>query len=196
MCYILIVETVLCFFTKVAILQQNQRMKQIGWCIIVAILLVACKKEEEGSCSDGLLSPGELQVDCGGVCLPCPVDNSVSEIFLVTINGVPMQFSERTLVNSPSWIMSFSNDTINVNLNFGSTVAIGAQAIEPLYSVGTLNGKVHDDLHDGLVVISEIDTVNNRLSGFFQAKLVGYFSDSLLVDTLRITNGDFESIPY
>ena len=184
------------FFTKVAILRQNQRMKRFGWIVVMFTLLLACKKEKEGTCFDGELSTGEHEVDCGGVCPPCNNDNSPVEIFLVTINGTPMQFSQRTLVSSPSWIMNFTNDTLNVTLNFGNGMEPGAYPIEQLYSEATMNGDVYDFLHDGLVVLSEIDTVNNRLSGFFEAKLVGYFADSLLVDTLKITNGDFEFIPY
>jgi hypothetical protein len=171
-------------------------MKQVGWFVVILFFLVACKKEEEGTCFDGELSTGEVSIDCGGVCPPCNNDNSPVEIFLVTINGSPMQFSQRNLIDSPNWIMNFSNDTLDVTLNFGNGTEPGAYQIEQLNSEATMNGKFYDFLHSGLVVLSNIDTVNNRLSGFFEAKLVGYFSDSLLVDTLKITNGDFESIPY
>jgi hypothetical protein len=193
---ILFAETGLCFFTKVAILRQNQRMKRVGWLIGLVILMLACNKEEEGTCFDGVLSSGEVQVDCGGVCPPCSPGNQVSEFFLVTINGTAMQFSQRNLVDTPSWIMNFSNDTLAVTLNFGNGSTPGAYTIVPTFSEATMNGKTYDDLSEGLVVLADIDTTNRRLSGFFEAKLVGYFSDSLLVDTLRITNGDFESIPY
>jgi hypothetical protein len=197
MIYILFAASELCFFTKVAILRQIQRMKLVGCFVVLLFFLCACKKEEEeGTCFDGQLSTGEHDVDCGGMCPPCENNNGPFEIFLVTINGKAMQFSERSLVASPNWIMNFSNDTLNVTLNFGSGIEPGAHPIEQLYSEATMNGKFYDFLYSGLVVLSNIDTINNRLSGFFEAKLVGYFSDSLLVDTLKITNGDFESIPY
>lgn len=197
MIYILFAATELCFFTKVAILRQIQRMKLVGWLVVLLFFLFACKKEEEaGTCFDGQLSIGEHAVDCGGICPPCENINGPFEIFLVTINGKPMQFSERSLVASPNWIMNFSNDTLNVILNFGGGTELGAYPIEQLFSEATMNGKFYDLLNSGLVVLSNVDTLNNRLSGFFEARLVGYFSDSLLVDTLKITNGDFESIPY
>ncbi len=107
-----------------------------------------------------------------------------------------MQFSQRTLVDAPSWILNFSNDTLAISLNLGNGTVPGAYTIEASFSEATMNGKAYDYLHEGLVVLADIDTTNRRLSGFFEAKLVGYFSDSLVVDTLRITNGDFESIPY
>lgn len=107
-----------------------------------------------------------------------------------------MQFSQRTLVDAPSWILNFSNDTLAIRLNLGNGTASGVYAIEATFTEATMNGKAYDSVHEGLVVLADIDTANRRLSGFFEAKLVGYFSDSLLVDTLRITNGDFESIPY
>lgn len=171
-------------------------MKQFAWFVVIIIFLFSCKKEEGGTCFDGELSTGEHKIDCGGVCPPCDSGNTPLEILLVTINGLDMQFSERNLVDNPSWIMNFSNDTLNVSLNFGNGTELGAYPIEQINSDATMNGKVYDYLHSGLVVLSEIDTVNNRLSGFFEAKLVGYFSDSLIVDTLRISNGNFSSIPY
>jgi hypothetical protein len=185
------------FFTKVAILRQIQRMKQVGWLILVLLLLISCnKKEEQGTCFDGVLSSGEHQVDCGGVCPPCSAGDDVTEFFLATINGVAMQFPQRTLIDSPSWIMNFSNDTLDVHLNFGNGKEPGAYPIEELYTQATMNGKVYDYLYDGIIVLAEIDTINRRLTGFFEAKLVGYFSNPASVDTLKISNGDFENIPY
>lgn len=183
-------------FTKVAILRQNQRMKELGWVIMIVIVLFSCKKEEEGSCFDGVISAGELTADCGGVCPPCAIDNSPTDFFIVAVNGVQMQFSERTLVSSPSWIMNFSNDTLDVTLNFGNGAEPGSYAIEQPFTQATMNEKDFNFLHEGLVVLAEIDSFNNRLTGFFEAKLVWYSTDSLLVDTLRISNGNFESIPY
>ncbi|MDG0973178.1 MAG: hypothetical protein P8O07_03385 [Crocinitomicaceae bacterium] len=171
-------------------------MKRVGWCLCLIFALLSCAKEEEGTCFDSVLSSGEVNVDCGGVCPPCTSGNGVSEFFLATINGVSMQFSQRTLVDAPSWILNFSNDTLAISLNLGNGTAPGAYAIEAAFTEATMNGKAYDYVHEGLVVLADIDTANRRLSGFFEAKLVGYFSDSLLVDTLRITNGDFESIPY
>lgn len=193
---ILFLLTVVFFFTKVAILRQNQRMRRAGLILVMVLVLFACKKEEEGSCFDGQLSSGEIIVDCGGVCPPCNTDDGITEFFLVTINGVPMQFSQRTLTSTPSWIMNFTNDTLNVSLNFGNGIEPGSYPIEQLYSEALMNGNAYDYLHSGLVVLAEIDTINRILSGFYEANLVGYFSDSLLVDTLKITNGDFENIPY
>lgn len=158
-------------------------------------LVGSCKKEEEkGSCFDGVLSPGELGIDCGGVCPPCQSGNTLQEILLVQLNGKPMQFLNKTLEYEGGWILNFWNDTVNIRLNFGEISEVGIQPIIQPYSSVLSNSQLFEDLYDGFVLVADIHQADNRLTGFFEAKLVGYFLDSMIVDTFYIKNGDFENI--
>ena len=159
------------------------------------LLLLSCKKEEEHSCYDGVQSPGEWGIDCGGVCPPCSSNEGVQEFFLVSINGTPFQFSNRSFEYYDDWVFNFQNDTVNISLNFGSLSEPGVYSIKSLYSEGTYGFKDYDNLYDGQLLLTEKDAFTNRVSGYFEARLLGYFFDSLLVDTLYIQNGDFENLP-
>lgn len=170
-------------------------MKQIHALIIglLAIaMLYACKEEQ--SCTDGVYSPDEEEaLDCGGVCPPCPSEDSDEPLSLVlsNINGVEFNFSNYNLIKDPAWILSFSNDTISVALNFGNADSLGTRNIDPINSNGAMNGQNYSLLVEGSVLFSAIDHTDKRLSGFFQAK---FLSDQNNQDTLVIKNGDFENV--
>lgn len=171
-------------------------MKQLNN-IILGMLLIAflfsCKDDEQ-SCSDGVFSPEEEhELDCGGVCPPCPSDdpNPYSPILLCKVNDSAAIFQDYTLNKNPEWILNFSNDSLMVSLNFGAGDSLGARNINPVNSGANINAQGYSTLINGTVLFSEINHTDNRLSGFFEAKLL---SDSDPNDTLILTNGDFEDI--
>jgi hypothetical protein len=174
----------------------RQFIKASLFCSLVALCLLSCKKEEEqpGTCFDGLMSPGELGIDCGGVCPPCGGGNSTQELLLVKLNGIQMQFSEKSLTYEDGWIFRFWNDTIDVRLNFGETLELGSKPIIQPYCSVISNSLLYDDLNSGFVLFTALNQDDNRISGFFEAKFVGYFVDSMIVDTFYVQNGDFENI--
>ena len=173
-----------------------KHMKQINR-IILGILTIAmlnsCKDDEQ-SCSDGVFSPDEEhELDCGGVCPPCSSTNPspYSPILLCKANDSAAIFQSYSLTKSPDWILNFSNDTLSVSLNFGDGDSLGARGINPVNSGASINAQGYSTLVNGIVLFSEINHTDNRLSGFFEAK---FLSNSDPNDTLILKNGDFEDI--
>jgi hypothetical protein len=155
-------------------------------------LLFSCKEEQ--SCSDGVFSPDdEHELDCGGVCPPCPSENPnpYSPILLCKVNDSAAIFNDYSLNKNPEWILNFSNDSLIVSLNFGDGDSLGARSINPVNSGGSIGAQGYSTLINGTVLFSEINHTDNRLSGFFEAK---FLSDSDPNDTLILKNGDFEDI--
>jgi hypothetical protein len=173
-------------------------MKQLNLFILgmlIIPLLFSCKEEEQ-SCSDGVFTPDkEHELDCGGVCPPCPSTNPnpYSPILLCKINDSATIFQDYSLNKTPEWILNFSNDSIVASLNFGAGDSLGARSITVTNSGATLNFDAYSTLVSGTVLFSEINHTDNRLSGFFEAK---FLSNTDPNDTLILTNGDFEDIAW
>jgi hypothetical protein len=143
-----------------------------------------------------VFTPGsEVQTDCGGLCPPCDDGGEpvVIESFFAKVQGTGVSFSNRDLIKNPDWIMNFQNDSVLVTINFGSGDSLGARPIEVQNSAANFQGVSHSTLAEGNVLFTEIDNTENRLSGFFECKFV---SDQNVLDTLYITNGDFQNIPW
>lgn len=173
-------------------------MKQLNIFILgllIISLLFSCKEDEQ-SCSDGVFSPEEEhELDCGGVCPPCPSDDPdpYSPILLCKVNDSSVIFHDYTLSKNPEWILNFSNDSIVASLNFGAGDSLGARNINPINSGASINFQGYSTLVEGIVLFSEINHTDNRLSGFFEAK---FLSDTDPNDTLILKNGDFEDIEW
>lgn len=171
-------------------------MKQLKIFILglLAISILFSCQEEEQSCSDGVFSPEEEhELDCGGVCPPCSSDDPTpySPILLCKVNDSSAFFQDYSLNKNPEWILNFSNDSITASLNFGDGDSLGARNINPINSGVSINGQAYSTLINGVVLFSEINNTDNRLSGFFEAK---FLSNTDPNDTLIFTNGDFEDL--
>ncbi len=94
---------------------------------------------------------------------------------------------------TPDWIFSFDNDTISVNVNFGSGDSLGGRPISTTFSIGELNNINYSTLHSGFVAFEEINDVENYLSGIFTAKFI---SDINVFDTLVIKGAQFAKINW
>lgn len=169
--------------------------QNISLALIITLLFISCKKEEQ-SCQDGIYTPGsEEQTDCGGVCPPCEDGSSttIQEFLSANVEGEDIIFSDRSLTRSTDWLLNFQNDSLSVSLNFGSGDSLGARPIEPVNSGAIYNGVTHSTLAAGTVLFSAIDHTEDRLSGYFECKFV---SNENSMDTLIIKSGDFENIPW
>ena len=162
-------------------------------CIAMLTIFSSCKKEEEKTdlCSNGFLDPGETSPDCGGNCPPC---NTTPASYLgLKVNGVQTLILSKSLnYDGTNWVLSISNDSLSLNINLGSTGATGSFPISSNLTSATYNGNSYPDLHDAHYVISAHDTGDDLMSGYFYAK----FSRPGFTDTLRITDGTFEYMPY
>lgn len=162
--------------------------------ISIVFMTFSCNKEEQ-SCSDGIFTPEkEQKVDCGGVCPPCDFTPTVIDEFLrAKVNGESITFDNYSLSKTPDWILTFQNDSLYVNLNFGSGDSLGGRPISSTYSNGILGNENYSNLNTGTVVFAEIDHTENLLSGFFTAKFI---SNTNVYDTLAITSAEFAKINW
>ena len=85
-----------------------------------------------------------------------------------------------------------SNDTLDIQLDLGTNGDVGSYTMSPLNSNCDYYGINYPVLSDANFAINYHDTAANRMSGFFQAK----FSRPGFVDTVRITNGQFDYYVY
>jgi hypothetical protein len=162
--------------------------------ILSAMLLIfsACKEDDPvDPCTNGFLDPGETAPDCGGDCPPC----STTPVSFLTlyVNGVSTSMQNRELdYDGNSWSLQFSNDSLNVQIGYGTTGAIGTYPIDAAGSFLYKNGTQYLGQTEGVYSISDHDVSNNLMSGFFQIK----FFRPGFVDTLHITGGQFENFSY
>ncbi len=162
------------------------------------LLCFSCNKEEDvDTCQDGILSPGEEGVDCGGPCPPCPEPTPMPFAF-ANINGEGAQFGNYTLEKIDDWIINFQNDTINITLNLGNGDSLGLRPLKVQFSQGEFYSTTYDVLSDGRSLFTNIDHDKKELSFFLEADLT-IDPDSPLfnpLDTLKVRSGDFENIPW
>lgn len=162
--------------------------------ILSAMLLIfsACKEDESvDPCTNGFLDPGETAPDCGGDCPPC--STTPIQFLTVDVDGASTPMSNRELMyDGNSWSLQLSNDSLNIQIGYGTTGAIGTETIDPAGSYLYKNGTGYAGQIDGIYSISEHDSSADLMSGFFQIK----FFRPGFVDTIRITNGHFENLPY
>ncbi|MEX2483055.1 MAG: hypothetical protein WED10_00750 [Brumimicrobium sp.] len=165
----------------------------IATILVFCALVFSCKEEQ--SCSDGVFTPDkEEKLDCGGVCPPCESSEpSYTSLVLADVNASFINFSNYELVKNPDWVLTFSNDTTNISLNFGDGDTLGGRDIFANGSGAVLNGAAYSNLADGYVLFTEINEEESRLTGYFQAKFVSNTDNN---DTLRIINGDFEDVKW
>ncbi len=162
------------------------------------LLTVSCKKDKDpeiNPCMNGQLDPGETQIDCGGSCGPCPSTEFPSAGFTVNLYGdseTELSASIRELTVNGNWSLRVGNDSIDVRMNLGNSGMTGTFAMNPTGSYASYNGVNYPTLSSGIYTISAHNTTTEKMSGFFHAK----FSRGVIGDTLYITNGYFEYLPY
>ena len=160
----------------------------------VLVLTAACKKDDEptiNSCLNGQLDSGETAVDCGGACGPCPSTEFPSAGWNVYTTAISAETKQLTYTDR--WMLHLANDSISMNLNLGNNGAVGTYTMDPAGSNVTYNGITYTNLTSGVFSISWHNTTTHKMSGFFHGKFI---RPAVPGDTLRITNGFFEYLPY
>lgn len=160
----------------------------------VLLLTVGCKKDEEGAvnqCLNGKLDAGETDIDCGGSCGACPSTEYPYAGF--SLYGQLLSMPSKQLIHSTNWSLQLANDTIDVHLNLGNSGATGTFSMNASGSEVIYDGLHYSILTSGTYSITQHNTTMHKMSGFFQGKFV---RPGISGDTLRITNGSFEYIPY
>ena len=162
--------------------------------MLSAMLLIfsACKEDEPvDPCTNGFLDPGETNPDCGGDCPPCVI--TPITFLNLEVNGVNTSMLNHEMnYDGTSWSLQMSNDSLNIQIGFGTTGAIGTEPINPSGTFLYKSGTQYLGQTDGTYTISEHDVSTDLMSGFFQIK----FFRPGFVDTLRISNGQFENFAY
>lgn len=156
------------------------------------LVVAACKKDEDPTinpCMNGQLDPGETAIDCGGNCGDCPDTEFPYAGF--SVNGHAVTASTRQLTYNNGWSLYLASDSVAVQLNLGNDGSVGTYTMNPTGCSASLDGIAYPTLHSGVYSISGHNLATQKLSGFFQGKFVRAAND-----TLYITNGFFEYLPY
>lgn len=159
--------------------------------VSIFTFFIACKKEDEkDTCTDGFLTPGETQIDCGGPCKPC--DEQIYSSSRAVFKNTFITFPNYAIDNVGDFVFSTSNDSLSLQLNFGDGDTLGGRPITSgFYSKASLNGVSYPTLTEGTVVITAINFQDSLMSGYYQAKLF-----RAIFDTLIFTGGEFSNIPF
>ena len=169
-------------------------------CIAVAAFsLAACNKTEEQpepTCFDGIMNGGEMGVDCGGSCAPCPTFSN--PVFFAAFNGNFVNFPNYTAQYGDTIYLNASADSVEVNLIFKNlTTPDESNLLYPfvpnLAPYVTYNGVDYSNANLDYSVVVITKNENSKISGLFQLALPHGLNN---MDTLRVVNGTFENIPY
>ena len=114
-------------------------MKKLLSVSAVLILLICCNKAPE-TCSDGIMNQDEIQVDCGGMCSPCPVTYSSTG-----------NYGNNILFGNDTLNLTIGNYSFEANVPEGSSLVIEIELIsgsEWFYSIDS-NGWVISSYNAG-----------------------------------------------
>jgi len=158
------------------------------------VLTAGCKKNDDveiNSCMNGQLDSGETAIDCGGNCGNCPDAEFPAAGF--RIYGSTMPAETKQLTYTSGWKLHLNNDSVSVTVNLGNNGSVGTYNMSPADCSLTYNGISYPTLADGTYSISQHNTSTHKMSGFFDAN---FLSPTFPGDTLHVTNGFFEFLPY
>ncbi len=166
---------------------------RLPFSIAIILIFTACKKDTDtkDACTNGFLDIGEQGIDCGGTCSPCIVNEP--EYMYMECNGAPVNFPNKNLqqVNN-NWILTASNDTLSIQLNFGTDTTNGIHVLQGSGNLINYHSVLYSNMTGGTYGIFYNNPVSKKMGGFFQAK----FWRSGFDDTLWIENGQFEYMKY
>lgn len=167
-----------------------------------SLALVSCKKDDDnskGTCTDGFLNNGEESTDCGGPCAPCqaPLVTSIQAFFWGKhISTGNPSFGNGAVNQGPNWVITASNDSINMSFNFGVSAIPGQHNIvNGTNTFVKFKNVVYDQVistPSSYVVITENNTSQKYISGNFKF----YLRSTANLDTLKVENGDFTDLVY
>jgi hypothetical protein len=171
--------------------------------LISVFILFSCKPKEDmkDPCTNGFKNPGETNIDCGGGCAPCPT------VYFPTVqlnlSGTPSAFSAKSLTfSSNTYSLNFSNDSVICQINLGSNGAINTYSITPSgtiltkitnYGLPSSVTRTYYNITDASCAISEHNTTDKRMSGFFSLK---FFQAGSGNDTIVVSAGEFIDLNY
>ncbi len=157
---------------------------------------MSCKKDPPvDKCKNGFKDIGEEGVDCGGNCPAC-VKVYIPGLSL-KLNQTPITFDTRSFTQINNlWYLKFSNDSVQVQIEIGQDIVTDSlYDINSFNTFATIDGIIYpltNQYPSTNVGIMENITSDRRISGLFEAK----FYRSGFTDTMRITSGRFDDLPY
>jgi hypothetical protein len=173
-------------------------MKKLILLPLMIISLFACKDpEEENLCTNGFLDPGEETIDCDGDCDPCAVEYNEYVSFRYNNNAFIMQdtiiaFNTKSLTKTNnSWSLSSSNDSIYLFLKHTSDGSTGYYSLDPTSKI-EVNGQIYDMYSSDVFSISDNNSGDSRLSGYFESKFLKLGSN----DTIHVKSGTYTDMKY
>jgi hypothetical protein len=171
-------------------------MKYLSIIFFILLSILACKKDEPAdTCKNGFLDIGELGVDCGGKCPDC------EKVYIpglsIKLNGAAIPFENRSFTQENNfWYLKFWNDSIQVQVEIGEDIVVDSlYNINSINTFATIDGIIYPlkkPYPSSNVGIIENIVQDSRISGLFEIKLYR----NGFTDTMRITSGRFDDLPY
>ena len=111
----------------------------------------------------------------------------------IKINDVDVSMTGKSISHvGNDYFLNLSNDSITMQINLGADGNVGNFNILSNGTTCNYNFIDYPNINNGISAISLNDTENQLLSGFFQLDF--YRTD--FSDTLHITEGQFDYLPY
>ncbi len=153
-----------------------------------------CNKTDTGvsrpfpDCNDNIQNQGELGVDCGGPCNPCPATITAK------IDGTPWQSQGQvtTMINSNSILFLSGNSTSSLSFIHTGPFENGTFPLQS--AIYTINSTQTNYIsNQGTVTFIDWDETTDQVFGTFNFTA---FDASGSGDTIQVTQGKFIFIPY
>jgi hypothetical protein len=154
-------------------------------------VLIGCEKEAEknaGNCFDGYMNNGETGADCGGSCAPCQ-EPSIEKI-VAQINGKLVSFENRMCEIDPTVIISGSNDSIQLSINF-ELIGNEWPLINGVHTKLIYNDTLYETFNaESHVIVTSHNMNEQKISGLFRVEFIRDTTVFLL------ENGAFSNLTY
>ena len=143
------------------------------------------------TCFDNIKNQNEVNVDCGGICYPCPQSMTAKingNSWVADTGKITASFS-----NTGSKFLlkgNAANFYPQISLVYIGTFSLGSHELDHSSSLTPSFTATTTFVNSGTLTISELDTRNNLISGSFN------FKSADASTTYTITEGTFVNISY
>jgi hypothetical protein len=164
-------------------------------CLIgLSLSVTACNQIDTGishpypNCFDNIQNQGELGVDCGGPCDACPPKITAK------IDGVPWESEGQitTSINNNSIIFLSGNGSSNLSFIYTGPFETGTYNLQSAIYTNNVTQQNYIS-NQGTIKFVIWDNNTHTVSGTFSFTA---FETSGAGDTIQVTNGVFQFIPY
>ncbi|MEP7169167.1 MAG: DUF6252 family protein [Bacteroidota bacterium] len=158
-------------------------------------IFFSCAKKDTAeieTCFDNIKNQNEVNIDCGGVCYPCPqsmtakINGNSWKADTSTIKSSYSDVGSKFLISGRLTVTPYSQ----ISLVYLGTFSLGSHDLDHSSSFTPDFNSNATFVSSGTLTISELDTRNNVVSGSFN------FTSAGASTTYTVTEGTFVNISY